>query len=32
MSDYNYDGNAELEQAIAAGHRGAFWEILRRLG
>ncbi len=29
--DYNYNDNTELEQAIAAGHRGAYWDILRRL-
>jgi hypothetical protein len=29
--DYNYNDNTVLEEAIAAGHRGAFWDILRRL-
>lgn len=29
--DYNYNDNTELEQAIADGHRGAYWDILRRL-
>ena len=27
---YNYSGNAPLEAAIAAGYRGAYWDILRR--
>ena len=31
MVDYNYNDNTELEDAIAAGHRGAFWDILRRI-
>jgi len=29
--DYNYNDNAVLVHAIAAGHRGAYWDILRRL-
>lgn len=29
--NYNYNDNGILEMAIAAGHRGAFWDILRRL-
>jgi hypothetical protein len=29
--NYNYNDNTTLEQAIADGHRGAFWDILRRL-
>jgi len=29
--DYDYDDNALLVQAIAAGARGAYWDILRRL-
>jgi len=31
-TNYNYNDNRVLEEAIAAGHRGAFWDILRRLG
>lgn len=30
-ANYNYNDNTVLEEAIAAGHRGAFWDILRRL-
>lgn len=30
-TNYNYNDNTVLEEAIAAGHRGAFWDILRRL-
>jgi tryptophan 2-C-methyltransferase len=30
--DYNYNDNRPLVRAIAAGARGAFWDILRRLG
>jgi len=30
-SNYNYNDNRVLEDAIAAGHRGAFWDILRQL-
>jgi len=30
-TNYNYNDNRLLEEAIAAGHRGAFWDILRRL-
>jgi hypothetical protein len=30
-ANYNYNDNLPLEQAIAAGHRGAFWDILRRV-
>jgi hypothetical protein len=26
---YNYNGNVALEAAIAAGARGAYWDILR---
>lgn len=29
--DYNYNDNEELVHAIAAGYRGAYWDILRRL-
>lgn len=29
--NYNYNANQVLEDAIAAGHRGAYWDILRRL-
>jgi hypothetical protein len=29
--NYNYNANAELERAIAAGARGAYWDILRKL-
>ena len=29
--DHNYNANRELEQAIAAGARGAYWDILRQL-
>ena len=29
--DYNYNGNSVLVQAIRAGYRGAFWDILRRM-
>ena len=28
--DYNYNENSSLVQAIKAGYRGAFWDILRR--
>jgi radical SAM superfamily enzyme YgiQ (UPF0313 family) len=28
---YNYNDNAPLERAIAAGARGAYWDILRRM-
>jgi len=31
QADYNYDDNPELVEAIRAGHRGAYWDILRRL-
>jgi radical SAM superfamily enzyme YgiQ (UPF0313 family) len=31
LADYNYRENTTLTDAIAAGHRGAFWDILRRL-
>lgn len=30
-ADYNYRENRVLVEAIAAGHRGAYWDILRRL-
>ncbi|MBP7935570.1 MAG: radical SAM protein [Phycisphaerae bacterium] len=30
-SNYNYNDNSVLENAIQAGHRGAYWDILRRL-
>ncbi len=30
-SDYNYNDNSVLSQAIRSGKRGAFWDILRRL-
>ncbi len=30
-SDYDYDDNIVLVEAIAAGARGAYWDILRRL-
>jgi radical SAM superfamily enzyme YgiQ (UPF0313 family) len=29
--NYNYNDNTTLERAIADGHRGAFWDILRQL-
>ena len=29
MASYNYNANAPLERAIAAGARGAYWDILR---
>jgi hypothetical protein len=29
--DFNYNDNRVLERAIIAGHRGAYWDILRRL-
>jgi len=29
--DYNYDGNEVLTEAIRAGARGAYWDILRQL-
>lgn len=29
---YNYNDNTVLAEAIRAGYRGAFWDILRRLG
>ena len=28
--NYNYNANQRLSEAIAAGHRGAYWDILRR--
>jgi hypothetical protein len=28
--DYNYNDNERLARAIAAGARGAYWDILRR--
>ncbi len=31
-SDYNYNQNSVLVDAIKAGYRGAYWDILRRLG
>jgi len=31
-SNYNYNANAVLVNAIRDGYRGAFWDILRRLG
>lgn len=30
--NYNYNQNEVLAEAIKAGYRGAFWDILRRLG
>jgi radical SAM superfamily enzyme YgiQ (UPF0313 family) len=30
-TDHNYNDNAELTRAIAAGARGAYWDILRRV-
>ena len=30
--NYNYNANQRLVEAIAQGHRGAYWDILRRLG
>jgi radical SAM superfamily enzyme YgiQ (UPF0313 family) len=30
--NYNYNDNSLLVNAIKAGYRGAFWDILRRLG
>ena len=29
--DYNYNGNAVLQQAIEVGARGAYWDILRKI-
>jgi len=29
--DYNYNDNPELTEAIKCGHRGAYWDILRRV-
>jgi hypothetical protein len=31
QADYNYDDNPELVQAIRDGHRGAYWDILRKV-
>jgi radical SAM superfamily enzyme YgiQ (UPF0313 family) len=31
-SNYNYNANQLLEEAIAEGHRGAYWDILRLYG
>jgi tryptophan 2-C-methyltransferase len=31
QQDYNYNDNAVLQRAITAGHRGAYWGILRKL-
>ena len=31
LSDHNYNDNQPLVDAIAAGARGAYWDILRRL-
>lgn len=31
QEDYNYNDNRILEEAIANGYRGAYWDILRRL-
>ncbi len=31
QSNYNYNANAVLAEAIAQGYRGAYWDILRRL-
>jgi hypothetical protein len=30
--DYNYNANKRLVEAIQAGYRGAYWDILRRIG
>jgi radical SAM superfamily enzyme YgiQ (UPF0313 family) len=30
--NYNYNANERLARAIQQGHRGAYWDILRRLG
>jgi hypothetical protein len=30
-ANYNYNENALIAEAIAAGERGAYWDILRRL-
>jgi len=30
-SNYNYNDNPELTEAIKCGHRGAYWDILRRV-
>jgi len=30
--NYNYNDNTVLANAIKAGYRGAFWDILRRIG
>ena len=29
--DYNYNDNPELTEAIKSGHRGVYWDILRRV-
>ena len=29
--DYNYNDNPDLTEAIKSGHRGAYWDILRRV-
>jgi hypothetical protein len=29
--NYNYNDNPELTEAIKVGHRGAYWDILRRV-
>ena len=31
-ASYNYNENSTLDDAIAAGARGAYWDILRGLG
>jgi hypothetical protein len=31
IASYNYNANAPLERAIAAGERGAYWDTLRRI-
>jgi len=31
LTDYNYRENRRLVEAIKAGHRGAYWDVLRRL-
>jgi len=30
--NYNYNANQRLQEAIEQGYRGAYWDILRRLG
>jgi hypothetical protein len=30
--NYNYNENSRLMEAIQQGYRGAFWDILKRMG